>query len=149
MESILQSKIYVLEDCEYYSSSHTTIEDIGAILTTPNKIKITCGITLGQSNSGAYFVCGDDGNNYIGIGLIGSRTYGFFIQHNGPRVTNQTASNLGYGTFPLEFTYDDGVMTCKINNNTFSYTYTQPLTKLLQIQAWNYGGISNLKIKPL
>ena len=148
---IFQSEIFVIEDCEYYSpTTYTTVTTgIDKALTTPNKVKITFDVTLGQSNSGAYIVCGDDGNNYLGIGLIGSRTYGFIVQHNGSRVTNQTLSNLGYGTFPLEFIYNNGDMTCRINNYTLTYTYIQPLTKLREIQAWNYGSISNFKIKPL
>ena len=146
----LLSEIYSIEDCERYDpSSHTSDADVNLPIFSTTACKIEFDFTKGASGSGAYLSLGDDGNNYWGIGLLGSGTYGLFLQHNGSRITNQTTSGLGNGTFHVEFEYNNGSATCKINNQTFTYTYNQPLTKLIGYYPWNSGSIKNIKIKQL
>ena len=146
----LLSEIYSIEDCERYDpSSHTSGADVNLPIFSTTACKIEFDFTKGASGSGAYLSIGDDGNNYWGIGLLGSGTYGLFLQHNNVRVTTQTQSGLGNGTYHVEFEYNNGSATCKINNKTFTYTYTQPLTKIISYAVWSSGSIKNIKIKPL
>ena len=146
---IIFSEIYV-EDCwKYDPTTHTADEIINFTVGSPNKCKVEFDLTKSASGSGAYITLGDDENNYIGIGLIGSGNYGFFIQHNNSRVTTQTQTGLSNGTFHIELTYNNGSITCKCNNQTFTYTYTQPLTKLIHVAPWNNGNLKNIKIKML
>ena len=128
---------------------NTADEVINFTITSPNKCKIEMDITKGANGSGALARAGDDANNCVQFGLLGSGAYGFDVRHNGSNVTQQRASNLGNGTHHCELTYDNGSITCKMNNQTFTYTYTQPLTKLISLHPWSSGSFTNIKIKPL
>ena len=140
-----------MEDCERYDTSvhNTANETVNLPITATTKCKVEFDFTKGASGSGAFVRFGDDANNCIQAGLIGSGNYGFSILHNGSNVTSQISSNLGDGTYHTELTYNEGGITCKINNHTFTYTYTQPFTKLVGYYPWTSGSITNMKIKPL
>lgn len=148
---ILLSEIYAIEDCEYYNTNtHSTPDEIVNILITSyNQCKVEFDLTKSQSDSGAFVRLGDDGSNCLQVGLLGSGTYGFMIQHNARTVSNKYTTGLNNGTFHTVLTYNQGSITCTINNQTFTDTYTQPLTKLISYHPWNNGNIKNMKIKPL
>ena len=146
----LVSEIFELEDCDYYNANTiSTATLLNKSLLNTTACTIEFDLTKGGSGSGAYIEFGDDSNNYIGVGLIGSGAYGFIIQKNGSRVTNQNKSGLSNGTFSVEFTYDNGSITCVINNQTLSYTHTQAISKILNAQVWSSGSVQNIKVKAL
>lgn len=141
---------YELEDCILYdTSTYTNTTSPNIPISTPNKVQVEFDFTKVSSNSGAFVAIGDDTNNCIQAGLLGSGTYGFWLKHNGTNVTQQTSSGLSNGTFHTVVTYDNGSISVVINNVTKTYTYTQPLTKILQYAPWNSGSIKNIKVKAL
>lgn len=144
-------EIFVVEDCwKYDPTTHTTPDEtINFSIGSPNKCKVEFDFTKGASGSGAIVRLGDNTSNCFQVGLVGSGTYGFSLLHNGSIVTTQTSSSLPNGTFHCEFIYDNGSVTCKINNQTKTYTYTQPLTKIVQYAPWSNGSIKNIKVKAL
>ena len=147
---MIVSETYGIEDCyKYDSNTYTSTTTPNIPISTPNKIQIEFDFTKGANNSGAFTSIGDDTNNCLQVGLLGSGTYGFWLKHNGSNVTQQTLGSLPNGTFTTIVTYDNGSINVKINNQTFTYTYTQPLTKILQYAPWNNGNIKNIKVKAL
>ena len=146
----LLSEIYEVEDCDYYSTTtYTSTTEINKTLLNSTACTVEFDIVKVGSTSGAYLHIGTDSNNFIGVGLIGSGYYGFLIQHNGSRETTQTDSSLGNGTFHTVLTYNNGSITCVINNKTKNYTFTQPISKVLKADCWSSGQIKNIKVKPL
>ena len=146
----LLSEIYEVEDCDYYSTTtYTSTTEINKTLLNSTACTVEFDLVKGTSSSGAYLHIGTDSNNFIGVGLIGSGYYGFLIQHNGSRETTQTDSSLGNGTFHTVLTYNNGSITCVINNKTKTYTFTQPISKVLKSDCWSSGQIKNIKVKPL
>ena len=144
------SQTYSLEDCEYYNTSTYSSETtVNLPITASTSCKVEFDLIKTQSTTGAFIRVGDDGNNCLQVGLLGSGNYGFMVQHNGSTVTSQYSTNLSNGTFHTVLTYDNGSITYVINNQTKTYNYTQPLTKLLNYAIWNNGTIKNMKIKPL
>lgn len=148
---IFVSETFVVEDCERYDTSvhNTANETVNLPITASTKCKVEFDFTKGASGSGAMVRFGSDSNNFVQVGLMGEAKYGFDISHNGSSVTQQRQSNLSNGTYHTEITYNEGSITCKINNQTFTYTYTQPFTKLIGYYPWTSGSITNMKVKPL
>ena len=144
------SKIYDIEDCEYYSTTlYSSDVSLNIPVTSKNACTVELDIIKSASNNGAFLMCGTDSNNYIGVGLMGRGYYGFILQHNNTRVTTQTDTNLINGTFHAVLTYDNGSITSVINNKTKIYTYTQPIDYILGTWCRNSGQIKNIKVKPL
>ena len=118
-------------------------------VTSKNACTVELDIIKSASNNGAFLKCGTDSNNYIGVGLVGAGNYGFLLQHNNSRVTTQTSSGLENGTFHAVLTYDNGSITVVMNNQTKTYTYTQPIDYILATGCWSGGQLKNIKVKPL
>ena len=148
--SLLQ-KTYVIEDCEYYDTTthNTGNESINITLQSPNSVKIEFDFTKVTSGSRAIARIGDNDSNHFQVGLQGGGYYGFWILHKGSNQIQQSSTSLPNGTYHCEFTYEDGVATSKINNQTKTYTYNQPITKILQCNCSGSGSIKNIKVKPL
>ena len=141
---------YGIEDCDYYSTTtYSSGADINKAILNKDACKVEFDLVKGASGSGAYLHVGDNASNKWGIGLVGSGSYGFLLDHNGSRVTGQYSTGLSNGTFHCEFTYDNGSVTCKINNQTKTYSYTQPLSNVLKADCWSSGQIKNIKVKAL
>ena len=146
----ISSEIFSLEDCDYYSTTtYSSSTDINKAMLNTTACTVEFDLVKSASSSGAYLHCGTDSNNYIGIGLVGSGSYGILVQHNGSRVIDERSSGLSNGTFHTVFTYNNGSMSCTINNITKTANYTQPVSNVLKADCWSSGQIKNIKVKKL
>ena len=149
MFRISVSETYELEDCDYYSTTvHSSTVDLNKTLLNVTGCTVEFDLVFNGSG-GTYLDIGTDANNYIGVGSVGSGNYGFFIQHNNARETSQFDSGLGSGTYHAVFTYNNGSMTSLINNKTKTYTFTQPIDKILNANCWGGSQLKNIKVKAL
>lgn len=147
-ECRLLIQTFSIEDCDYYSTTvYSSTVDLNKTLL--NVTGCTVEFDLVFNGGGAYLDVGTDTNNYIGVGSVGSGYYGFLLQHNNARETSQFDTGLGTGTYHAVLTYDNGSITSVINNKTKTYTFTQPIDKILKTNCWGGSQLKNIKVKKL
>ena len=142
---------YSIEDCIKYVSnvSSTTNYDVDL----PSAVKVSAIINpISRSNATASVHIGTDSNNKMIIGQTASDgKINLLKRYNGSYINNyfNSTSEVNSDNY-IECEYNNGVYTCKFNNETLTdNTGNITPSKLLTIETNSNITIKDIKIKPL
>jgi len=150
----LVSKTYSITDASYYNPNSINADTSLSVSTIPTNFKATYTLRRGSNNSG-WVEIGQDSNNLVFFGVdSGNGAIGIYVKKNGTYETYQRNSNaiVSANTDTLiEYTYDNGVQTLKVNGTTVTLTNTSITSRNYLKYSLGNGtsSIKELLIKPL
>ncbi len=149
VERIFSSETYSIRDAVYYSTQSFTTNTVLSIPNIPVNFKALFTIVKDRTGS-AWLEVGKDSNNLFFGGKTGRTALDIYKKVNGTQtsISNYVNAFPSNGTYPVELTYENGVITCKSNGYTVTGNYTLTDRDYVRVQC-STQTLKDLTILPL